>query len=126
MATDPGFLNHIKDLFSELGPIRTGRLFGGTALYVDDAMFAVVFGDALYMKSDAELAKTYSTAGSEPFSYETKTGTRTIKGLMLLPESALDDPDEALTWARLSLVPARVAAVEKRAAKAKKHAKSKS
>ncbi len=125
MATDPGFLNHIKDLFSDLGPIRPGRLFGGTALYIDDAMFAVVFGDALYMKSDADLAKTYAQAGSEPFSYDTKTGIRTINGLMSLPESALDDPDEALNWARQSLVPARVAAAKKLADKTKKSTKSK-
>jgi DNA transformation protein len=120
MATDPGFLDHIKDLFDDLGPIRTGRLFGGTALYVDDAMFAVIFGDTLYMKTDAELSKTYAEAGSEPFTYDTKTGVRTINGLMLLPESALDDPDEALTWARLSLAPAQAAATEKRAKKARK------
>jgi DNA transformation protein len=126
MATDPDFLNQIKDLFCDLGPIRTGSLFGGTALYLDEAMFAVVFGDALYMKSDADLAKTYADAGSQPFTYDTKTGIRTINGLMSLPDSALDDPDEALSWARLSLVPATAAADKKRAEKAKKRLKSNS
>lgn len=125
MATDPGFLNHIKDLFADLGPIRTGRLFGGTALYIDDAMFAVIFGDALYMKTDKALGETYADAGSEPFTYETKTGTRTINGLMLLPESALDDPDEALSWARRSMIPAEAAATEKRRKQALKKARTK-
>jgi len=119
MATDPGFLNHVTDLFADLGPVRTGRMFGGTSLYIDDAMFAVIFGDALFMKSDASLTRTYLAAGSQPFQYDTKTGIRTIHGLMALPDAALDDPDEALHWARLSLVPAQAAAEEKRAKKSK-------
>ena len=114
MATDPGFLNHVTDLFTDLGRLRTGRMFGGTSLYIDDAMFAVIFGDALYMKADPELSRRYADAGSEPFQYDTKSGIRTINGLMALPESALDDPEEALYWAQLSLVPARQAAQLKR------------
>jgi DNA transformation protein len=43
---------------------------------------------------------------------------------MRLPDSALDDPGEALDWARRSLVPAELAAAEKRAAKARKAAKN--
>ncbi len=118
MATDPGFLNHVTDLFTDLGPVRTGRMFGGTSLYIDDAMFAVIFGDALFMKSDPELSKRYADAGSAPFVYDTKTGPRTIHGLMALPDAALDDPSEALHWARLSMVPAEAAAEEKRRKKA--------
>ena len=117
MATDPGFLDHLRDLFCDLGDIRTGRLFGGTALYIGDAMFGVVFGETLYMKSDTELAPLYTDAGSEPFIYETKTGARTIGGLMRLPDAALDDADEALMWARRSMVPAEIAAKSRRSKK---------
>lgn len=113
MATDPEFLNHALDLFAGLGLIRTGRMFGGTSLYIDDAMFAVIFGDALYMKADKALAADYAEAGSQPFQYDTKAGTRTIAGLTSLPDSAMDDPDEALLWARKSLIPARVAAAKR-------------
>jgi DNA transformation protein len=42
---------------------------------------------------------------------------------MSLPDSALDDPSEAVTWARLALPPAREAAVKKRAEKARKAAR---
>jgi len=119
MATDPGFLEHVTDIFANLGPIRTGRMFGGTSLYVDDAMFAVIFGDAVYMKADPELTQKYAAAGSAAFTYDTKTGPRTIRGLMALPDSAMDDPDEALIWARLSLIPAQAAASIKRRKPAK-------
>ena len=114
MAADPEFLAHITDLFAGNGPIRTGRLFGGTSLYIDDAMFAVIFGDTVYMKSDKGLRPRFEAAGSVPFSYETKGGERVIPGLMSLPDSALDDPDEAQEWMALSMIPARKAAAKRR------------
>ncbi len=114
MATDPEFLAHIADLFSGHGPLRVGRLFGGTSLYIDDAMFAVIFGETVYMKSDKTTRPRFDDAGSVPFSYETKTGERVIPGLMSLPESALDDPEEAQEWIAISMVPARKAATKRR------------
>lgn len=106
-------MNHALDLFSDLGAVRTGRMFGGTSLYIDDAMFAVIFGDALYMKADKALAAEYAEAGSAPFQYDTKVGTRSIAGLTSLPDSAMDDPEEALFWACKSLIPAQKAAVKR-------------
>ena len=114
MAADPEFLAHITDLFTGYGPIRTGRLFGGTSLYVEDAMFAVIFSDTVYMKSDKTTRARYDTAGSVAFSYETKGGARVIPGLMSLPESALDDPEEAQSWMAISMDPARKAAAKRR------------
>ena len=52
--------------------------------------------------------------------YTAPTGAREVRSLMSLPEAALDDPDEALRWARLSLAPARAAAAEEAPAKARK------
>ena len=122
MAADPEFLEHAKDLFAGLGPLRVGTMFGGNALYIEDAMFAMIIGDAIFMKADKSLAADYSDAGSEPFSYDTKKGVRVIPGLMALPESAVEDPDEALFWAQKSLIPAQAAAAEKRRKKAAKKA----
>ncbi|SMX42838.1 TfoX/Sxy family protein [Actibacterium lipolyticum] len=115
MATDPGFLEFAHDLFAPLGPITTKRLFGGTGLYVGDAMFAAIINDIIYMKADGALIDAYQGEGSEPFSYGSKTGTRVIPGLTSLPEAALDDPEEALTWARKSLICAEETAARKRA-----------
>lgn len=123
MALNPEFSEHLHDLFGRLGPIRTRRMFGGAGVYLGEAMFALVVDDTLYMKADAELARAYAAAGSEPFTYATRDGPRTLAGFMRLPDSALDDPEEALIWARRSLVPAEAAAVAKRAAKARKTAR---
>jgi DNA transformation protein and related proteins len=124
MAADPEFLEHARDLFAGLGPIRVGRMFGGSALYIEDAMFAMIIGDAIFMKADKDLAAQYADAGAAPFEYDTKKGVRVIPGLMALPDSAVEDPDEALIWAQKSLIPAKATAAEKRGKKAAKQAKT--
>ncbi|MCA1335420.1 TfoX/Sxy family protein [Pseudooceanicola marinus] len=127
MAVDPDFLEHLRDLFADLGPLRVGRMFSGAALYVEeDVTIAMISASGtIYMKSDATTEAAFRTAGSEPFTYARKTGPRVVPSLMSLPESALDDPEEALHWARLSLGPARAAALAKRAAKARRAASQK-
>jgi len=120
MATDPEFVLFAKDLFADIGPIKTTRMFGGTGIYTQDAMFAVLINGSIYMKADEPLIAEYLAAGSEPFSYDTKDGPRTIHGLTTLPDSAWDDPDEAMVWARKSLVPALETTAAKKAKKSKK------
>ena len=120
MATDPDLLAHALDLFAGLEPISTGRMFSGTALYVQgDVMFACILGGTVWMKSDADTAAAYRAAGSRPFAYLRKTGMRQATSLMSLPDAAMESPDEALQWARLSLPAAEAAAATKRAQKAK-------
>ncbi len=117
------FSEYLHDLFGALGPIRTRRMFGGAGVWLGDAMFALVVNDTIYMKADTDLAADYAAAGSDPFSYATRDGSGTLTGFMRLPDAALDDPAQALAWARRSLVPAEAAAAAKRAAKARKQAR---
>ncbi|MEO6298098.1 MAG: TfoX/Sxy family protein [Paracoccaceae bacterium] len=124
MATDPELLDHVRDLFAGLGRMTTGRMFSGTALYVDgDVMFAAILGGTVWMKSDATTNAAYLAAGSRPFSYMRQTGLREAPGLMSLPEAAMDDAETALEWARLSMAPARNAADARRRDKARKAAR---
>lgn len=124
MAVDPDFVEHVRDLFAGLGPLRTGRMFSGVALYAeDDAMFAMISSSGtIYMKTSPETIGAFRAAGAEPFTYECKTGTRETS-LMSLPESALDDAEEALHWGRLAMGPARAAAEAKRRDKARRAAR---
>jgi DNA transformation protein len=126
MAVSKEVLEHALDLFRALGPIRTGRMFSGAGLYVeDDVMFAMIGSSGtIYMKSDDTTAAQFVDAGSEPFTYTRATGERQVTSLMSLPDSTLDDPEEAAEWARLSLGPARLAAEKKRAEKARKAARA--
>ena len=125
MAVEPEFLEHVLDLFAGLGPLRTGRMFSGLGLYVEeDVMFAMISSShTVYLKSDETTAPALIEAGSEPFTYTRATGVRQVTSLMSLPESALDDPAEAQHWARLAFGPARAAAEKKRRQKARTSAR---
>ena len=99
----------LADLFGPLGPIRTRKMFGGLGVWRGEAMFALVASNRVWMKADAALAERYRAAGSEPFVYAGKRRPVTMS-FWSLPEDALDDPDAAVAWARLSLAPAEAAA----------------
>lgn len=125
MPASPEQIAYVRDLFApfaaQYGPITTGRMFGGTAFYVeDDVMFACLLADTIWMKSDDSTRATYEDAGARPFSYTKATGTMLVPSLMSLPDSAADDPEDALRWARLSYPPALKAAEDKRRQKARK------
>ncbi len=120
---DDSFHAFVKELFAGLGPVQIKRLFGGAGGYADGVMFLLIGDDTIYIKVDAALKVELREAGSGPFEWTPKTGPRageTIDlGYWRLPESALDDPDEAATWGRKALAVARAKAEEKKP-KAKK------
>ena len=106
MSVDAAFLDHLGDLLAGLGPIGVKRMFGGAGLYSGDLIFAIVIGDVLYLKTDSLNRADFEGAGSRPFAYE-KGGSVTDTSYWSLPDSAMDDPDEAAQWARLALEAAR-------------------
>lgn len=123
MAVSPEFTEHVRDLFADVGPIQIRRMFGGAGVYLGDAMFALIYEDGLiYLRGDEALGSVLEAEGSERWVYDGKSKPVAMP-YWRLPESAMDDPDEALAWARRALVPAEVAAAEKRTAKARKAAR---
>jgi DNA transformation protein and related proteins len=103
----------ISDLFSALGPVRIRRMFGGQGIYRDELMFALEADGELYLKADAETAGLFERAGSSPFTYR-KDGKAATMSYWRLPDTALDDPDEAARWGRLALEAARRSAAAKK------------
>ncbi|MEM9370661.1 MAG: TfoX/Sxy family protein [Pseudomonadota bacterium] len=123
MAVSADYAEFIRDLFSGLGPIRTRRMFGGAGVYLDDAMFALIYEDGVvYLRGDDDLGPLFEAQGCERWIYAGK-GKPVSMPYWRLPESALDDPDDAVAWARKALIPAEAAVSEKRAQKARKAAK---
>lgn len=97
----------IRDVFQALGAVQTRRMFGGQGIYRDGVMFALEAGGELYLKADGETHAVFGSMGSRPFSYAAKDGRTATMNYWLMPESALDDPDEAAELARLALTAAR-------------------
>lgn len=127
MALSAEFREFLIDHFSGLGPIEVKRMFGGAGLYVDDACFAIVlFGETLMLRGDDTLGAELEAEGAERWVYSHKTRGDVVMPYWTLPEAAMDDPDEAVAWARKALIPAQEAAAKKRAAKERKAAREKS
>ena len=103
MAVSGDFLEHLNELLAGLGPLTVKKMFGGASLQIDGAAFALVFGETLYLKVDDQNRAAFEAEGAAPFVYAMKDGRTASLGYWSLPESGLDDPDEAVRWARLGL-----------------------
>jgi DNA transformation protein len=95
------------DLFSVMGRIEARRMFGGVGLYAEGVMFALIDDDVIFLKVDETLKADLAAAGSRSWTYSRRTGPQAgvpqQTSYWSLPESALDDPEEACAWGRRSL-----------------------
>ena len=112
MASSPELVSHCVELLSPLGSVRTRRMFGGTGFYVDDLFLALIAGERLYLKVDAQTRPLFEAAGCEPFIYDS-AGKNVSLGYFSAPEDAMESPPLMLPWARHALS----AALRARAAK---------
>ncbi|MDB5472205.1 MAG: hypothetical protein JWR84_3765 [Caulobacter sp.] len=95
---------YLTDLFEPLGPVVVKRMFGGQGVWLDGMMFALVFGETVYLKVDDQTRETFLAAGSEPFVYhQRKRDRQAALPYFSLPDGAGDDPAEASRWARLAI-----------------------
>ena len=121
MAYDPDFGEWVREHFAALGPVEIKRMFGGAAVYANGLIFALLDDGVVWLKADEVNAPVLQAAGARQFTYPTKDGNEMTMAYWSLPESALDDPDEAVDWARQSID----AALRKAAAKRVRKPKSK-
>ena len=110
------FTDWVEEQLAPLGTIRIKSMFGAFGLYADELFFAIIDDDVLFFKADDINRERFVEAGSEPFTYPLKDGTQQSLSYYTAPESALDDRDELLDWARLGLE----SALRARALKTKK------
>ena len=118
---DESFRAFVCELLEGMGPLIIKHFFGGSGVYADGVMFAMVADDTLYLKIDDALKRDLGDAGSGPFLWTPATGPKAGQTLALgywrLPQAALDDPDEAVRWARRALDVARNAAAKPKSRK---------
>ena len=103
MAYDLDFGEWVREHFAALGPIEIKRMFGGAAVYSHGLIFALLDDGVVWLKADEVNAPGLAGAGARQFTYPTKDGKEMTMAYWSLPESALDDPDEATNWARTSI-----------------------
>jgi DNA transformation protein len=103
MAARDAFAGYCAELLGGLGPVRVKRMFGGHGLYVDDVFVAIVTGETLYLKVDAETAPRFEAAGCAPFTYAAKGRGRVSLSYRAAPAEAMDSPALMRPWAVLAL-----------------------
>ncbi len=116
MAFSKAFAAYIQELFGGLGLVRVKGMFGGAGVYADELMFAFIADDSLFLRVDAEIEDRFKAEGSQPYIFHMRDGREVAISYWSAPEAALEAPEEAETWARLSLG----AALRKQALKARK------
>jgi len=105
-----GFPAFVTELLEGLGPVRVRRMFGGAGVYADDVMFGLIDDEVLYLKTDEALRAELAAEGSVSWVYGGRGGPLEQTSYWSVPETALDDPDEAVAWARKALAVARAKA----------------
>lgn len=95
------FVEYLHEVFSEFGPIRSRKMFGGHGIYHNDLMFGLVADDELYLKVDKKSQDQFTERGLTPFEYA-KNGKTFQMSYFLAPEEIYDDPDEARVWAGIA------------------------
>lgn len=119
MPLSPGFIDYVTELVADFGKVEVKRMFGGAALYRDGVGFAILDNDTFFLKADAAMSAELKKRRCKPWVYSIKTdGTVREIAYWSLPDTAADDPDEAVELAKRSfLIAARAA--EKKADKRK-------
>jgi len=93
---------HIIDLIAPRGSITLKRMFGVTGIFLNRKMFGLIYGGVLYLKADHRNSHNFRVERMEQFEYMRK-GNRVGLSYYRAPEYILEDPGEALVWAKLSL-----------------------
>ncbi|MBU2982573.1 TfoX/Sxy family protein [Lentibacter algarum] len=105
MAVSDEQIEQIKDMFADLGGLSTRKMMGGLAIYHEGTVFALLHSSGqLYLKGADGYGEELEALGSTRWSYQKKDSGKEVKmPYWTLPESALDDPEEACTLARAAL-----------------------
>lgn len=93
------------DLFSDLGPLTSRKMMGGLCLYLDGTIFAIVHSEfGVMIKGGGAFKDELDALGLSRWTYQ-RDGTDKPSSMPYwkLPDSALDDPDEACALARRAL-----------------------
>ena len=120
MAYDADFGEWVREHLAALGPLEIKRMFGGAGVYANGPMFALLDDGVVWLKGDDTNTPALQAAGSRQFTFPGKDGEIMNLGYWSLPDSATDDPDEAVEWARGAID----VALRKAAAKTPRKAKA--
>ena len=100
------FVEYLKELFREFGPVNARRMFGGHGIFFDGLMIGLVADDCLYLKVDAQSVSKFTERGLSQFQYP--KGDKFVgMSYYQVPDEVLEEPSEMRQWAQLAYEAAR-------------------
>lgn len=99
MTASIEYTEYVLEHLAPVGPLHTGRFFGGVGISNGAIQFAMIMGNSLYFVVDESTRKKYEKMGMQPFSYLTKKGRVQVRKYFELPEEVLTDPAQLRIWA---------------------------
>ena len=106
MSVSDEEIAHALELFDGLGGLTTRKMMGGLCIYHDGTIFALLMSDGqLFLKGKGAFCDVLEAEGCDRWTYEREGAKRkpTAMPYWTMPEAAMDDPDEAVAWARRAL-----------------------
>ena len=104
MALSDEEIAHALELFAGVGPLTTRKMFGGLAIYSEGTIFAIVMSEGtIRLKGEGDMIERFEALGMEKWVYQRPGQKPSSMPYWTLPDSALDDPDEASALAREAL-----------------------
>lgn len=109
------FVQYCVDLLGGDQRVHARRMFGGHGLYLDDLFVALIAGEQLYLKVDAQTRPRFEAAGCAPFAYQ-GAAKSVLLPYFTAPVDAIESQLAMQPWARLALEAALRARVAKASA----------
>ena len=104
MALGDAEIAFVTDLFADLGPISTRKMFGGLGIYLDGEIFALMRSEGtLLLKGANDMAQILTDAGWTHWTYTRKSGAHAAMPYWEMPAELLDNADDACDWARRAI-----------------------
>lgn len=96
------FLEFVIEQMAGLGAITSRRMFGSHGLYCDGLFIAIISGDKLYFKADAQTQPAFAAGGLQRFGYSARG-----KAVQLMyyeaPAEVFDEAQAMRDWGRRAL-----------------------
>ncbi len=101
MSVDDRYLARVLGLLAAVAPVSCRRAFTGALIYHQQTVFAVVAGNRLYFRTDANSACLYQSRSMPVL--ESRLIQGGISAFHQLPDEVLENPAELRHWMRAAV-----------------------
>lgn len=104
----------VTECLEPAGIVTARAMMGGTTLYLDGIVFAIIADDELWFKADGVSDADWDEAGAARFTYAKAGGAVGTMNYRRAPGEVHDDAEEMRRWATVALQAGLRAAAKKR------------